>query len=100
MKTIQIREYTLCVILILSLQMPAFAQRQYENGIMVICPCEISKFIQENQRADFARPFTVSAHCVDISHVITSAPEGFYLFGNRKKKHKALYPKNTNAIKF
>lgn len=97
-KTKQMRDYTLYIILIFSLQITTFAQRRYENGVIVICPCEISKFIQENLRSDFWRPFIVSPNCEENSIVKTTAPEGFYLFGHRKKKYKARYPRNTNAI--
>ena len=108
MKIIQFKNYALYIIFLLAIQSVCFAQRLYENGVVIICPCEISKFIQENQRGDFAKPFIVSPNCGTSRELqktserqsITTAPEGFYLFGHRKKKQKPMYPKTTNAIQF
>ncbi len=108
MKITHIRNYTLCIINLFAIQSAGFAQPRYENGVRVICPCELSKYINQQRINDFSQQFTVSANCGTFGELqkfserqtISTTPERFFLFGHRKKKQKIKYPKSTNAIQF
>ena len=75
----------LCTIFLLTTA-AAFGQT-IENGVRIVCTCEVGKFMQmpASRRNDMA--YSIQPSCPLHKPAALSAPEGYYLFKRKKKKN-------------
>ena len=75
----------------------AFGQT-IENGIRIVCTCEVWKFMQipPSRRNDMA--YSIQPLCHLHKPIELSAPENYYIFKRKKKKTHFPNRKGTHII--